>query len=163
MARVYSFWIFDRHCNAIYHQDWSHLHAVAASAAGAGGPLSPTLSQTSGFASLGASIQRATTSAPSMPASSEAPLPPQRPGEPSLPNVTRATSSTWAATQQLQQQQQSSKNASTTARSGMEQTGATTAMMDASASELLPFDQEAKLVYGVVFSLRNMVRKLGGE
>jgi len=28
---------------------------------------------------------------------------------------------------------------------------------------LLPLDEEAKLVYGVVFSLRNMVRKLGGK
>lgn len=30
-------------------------------------------------------------------------------------------------------------------------------------SRLLPLDQEAKLVYGVVYSLRNMVRKLGGQ
>ena len=28
---------------------------------------------------------------------------------------------------------------------------------------LLPFDEEAKLIYGVVYSLRNMVRKLGGS
>jgi len=27
----------------------------------------------------------------------------------------------------------------------------------------LPFDEEAKLVYGVVFSLRNMVRKMAGR
>ena len=27
----------------------------------------------------------------------------------------------------------------------------------------LPFDEEAKLVYGVVFSLRNMVKKLAGR
>jgi len=29
-------------------------------------------------------------------------------------------------------------------------------------ARLLPLDQEAKLIYGVVYSLRNMVRKLGG-
>lgn len=34
---------------------------------------------------------------------------------------------------------------------------------DAPASTLLPFDQEAKLIYGVVYSLRNLVRKLGGK
>ena len=33
----------------------------------------------------------------------------------------------------------------------------------ASSSAGLPFDEEAKLVYGVVFSLRNMVKKLSGR
>lgn len=153
MARVYSFWVFDRHCNAIYHQDWSHLHAAASTAPN--GPLSPTLSQTSGFASLGASIQRATTSAPSI-SSNEPPLPPQRPGEPSLPNVTRAAPSPGT-------QQTLPKNAAPPARSVPDSRNATTDVIDASTSELLPFDEEAKLVYGVVFSLRNMVRKFGGE
>ncbi|TKY86424.1 hypothetical protein EX895_004573 [Sporisorium graminicola] len=151
MARVYSFWVFDRHCNAIYYQDWSHLHAAASSASG--GPLSPTPSQTSGFASLGASIQRATTSAPSIP-SNEAPLAPQRPGEPSLPNVMRVTPSA---------SNQPASSQASAVRPALEQRSATTAMIDNSASDLLPFDEEAKLVYGVVFSLRNMVRKLGGE
>jgi hypothetical protein len=27
----------------------------------------------------------------------------------------------------------------------------------------LPFDEEAKLVYGIIFSLRNMVKKLAGQ
>jgi hypothetical protein len=27
----------------------------------------------------------------------------------------------------------------------------------------LPFDEEAKLVYGVILSLRNMVKKLSGK
>lgn len=30
----------------------------------------------------------------------------------------------------------------------------------ARASDELPFDEEAKLVYGVIFSLRNMAKKL---
>lgn len=33
----------------------------------------------------------------------------------------------------------------------------------ASAGQGLPFDEEAKLVYGVVLSLRNMVKKLSGR
>lgn len=151
LMQVYSFWVFDRHCNAIYHQDWSHLHA--ASSSGPSGPLSPTLSQTSGFASLGASIQRATTSAQSIP-SNETPLPPQRPGEPSLPNVTRAS-----PLQPTQAPLARNANVKTT----LEPRSATSVLVDTSVSELLPFDEEAKLVYGVVFSLRNMVRKLGGE
>lgn len=155
-TQVYSFWVFDRHCNAIYHQDWSHLHA--ASSSGPNGPLSPTLSQTSGFASLGASIQRATASAQSIPPN-ETPLPQQRPGEPSLPNVTRASSShppTQASLAKI-------ASAATNGRPTAEPKSATSALADTAASDLLPFDEEAKLVYGVVFSLRNMVRKLGGE
>jgi len=31
------------------------------------------------------------------------------------------------------------------------------------ATSVLPFDEEAKLVYGVVLSLRNMIRKLSGR
>lgn len=145
--QVYSFWVFDRHCNAIYHQDWSHVHA--ASSIGSGGLTSPTVSQTSGFASLGASIQRATTSSTSVP-TPEVPAPLSRPGEPSLPNVTRAGPS--SASQQT-----------ASARSLAGQKSAPPAAIDTSAPDLLPFDEEAKLVYGVVFSLRNMVRKLGGE
>ncbi|SAM81734.1 related to BET5-component of the TRAPP complex [Ustilago bromivora] len=150
MTRVYSFWVFDRHCNAIYYQDWSHLHSAAAT--GPSGPTSPTLSQTSGFASLGASIQRATTSTQNAP-SSEASLPPQRPGEPSLANVTRGGPSSSV-------QQTLSKCPASGARPTSEQRAGA---VENPASELLPFDEEAKLVYGVVFSLRNMVRKLGGE
>jgi len=154
MMQVYSFWVFDRHCNAIYHQDWSHMHAAASS--GSGGSMSPTVTQISGFASLGASIQRATTSAPSI-AASEAPLAPRRPGEPLLPNVTRTVASTSSQVREISGQPSA-------ARPAVQQRSATTgAVIDAPASDLLPFDEEAKLVYGVVFSLRNMVRKIGGE
>ncbi|EST08483.1 Sybindin-like protein [Kalmanozyma brasiliensis GHG001] len=142
MAKAYSFWVFDRHCNAIYHQDWSHIHAAAYTSAN--GPLSPSATSTSGFASIGASIQRATSGAANGPAN-ETPLAPQRPGQPSLPNVTRLSSSSAAA-----------QNGASTRPAGQ-------ATIDTTPSDLLPFDEEAKLVYGVVFSLRNMVRKLGGE
>nr|CDI52961.1 conserved hypothetical protein [Melanopsichium pennsylvanicum 4] len=153
MARVYSFWIFDRYCNAIYHQDWSHLHASSSSSAPKG-PLSPTIAQTSSFASLGASIQRATTGTPNL-ASSSAPLPARRPGEPSLPGVTRISPVT-----------QREMSNSLSARLPADPSSAsvpTKSVVNASSNGLLPFDEEAKLVYGVVFSLRNMVRKLGGE
>ncbi|WFD36472.1 Trafficking protein particle complex subunit BET5 [Malassezia cuniculi] len=106
---VYSLWIFDRHCQAIYHQDWSHLHAA------------PAQSFTS---SIGATLQRAAGGA-AAPAAQEL----RAPGD-SLPNVSRSVHAKDAPNE--------------------------------ASSALLPFDEEAKLIYGVVFSLRNMVRKLGG-
>lgn len=33
----------------------------------------------------------------------------------------------------------------------------------AATSSALPFDEEAKLVFGVIFSLRNMIKKLSGR
>lgn len=145
-TQVYSLWIFDRHCNPIYHQDWAHLH-TASSSLGGGGPSSPgASSQTSGFASIGATLQRATSGA-QVPTVEERPQPAQRPGQPSLGNVTRLGAP--AATPDAGP------------RGSVGSTvGAPTAKP---VSDLLPFDEEAKLVYGVVFSLRNMVRKLGGE
>ncbi|KAH7888750.1 snare-like protein [Phlebopus sp. FC_14] len=35
--------------------------------------------------------------------------------------------------------------------------------VDGSKSNVLPFDEEAKLVYGVILSLRNMIKKLSGR
>jgi len=42
-------------------------------------------------------------------------------------------------------------------------TTTTTTNAQPGASSALPFDEEAKLVYGVVISLRNMVKKLSGR
>ncbi|EPQ29315.1 uncharacterized protein PFL1_03070 [Pseudozyma flocculosa PF-1] len=163
MARVYSFWIFDRHCNPIYHQDWSHLYAPSSSASisastSAGGPGSPTTASSSsgGLASIGATLQRAsgavtgssTAAAASASGNAAAKGAPSRSVESSLPGVTRAIVKPAPV-----QDQRSSTGS---------QIAASQAQV-ASASDALPFDEEAKLVYGVVFSLRNMVRKLGGN
>jgi len=43
------------------------------------------------------------------------------------------------------------------------QAATTTTNAQPGASSALPFDEEAKLVYGVVLSLRNMVKKLSGR
>jgi hypothetical protein len=43
------------------------------------------------------------------------------------------------------------------------QTAATMAQPASASSSALPFDEEAKLVFGVVFSLRNMIKKLSGR
>lgn len=155
---MYSLWIFDRHCNPIYHQDWSHLHA-SSSSSGRGGPSSPgATSQTSGFASIGATLQRATSGA-QVPTVEERPPPAQRPGIPSLPNVTRLGTPVSSSSAMPETNQSVGTRASVS--STIQSPGATSHRKP--GSDLLPFDEEAKLVYGVVFSLRNMVRKLGGE
>jgi hypothetical protein len=41
--------------------------------------------------------------------------------------------------------------------------GVTNGASKAAGARGLPFDEEAKLVYGVVLSLRNMVKKLSGK
>ncbi|KAN0064643.1 Trafficking protein particle complex subunit BET5 [Thecaphora frezii] len=162
MAKVYSFWIFDRHCNPIYHQDWSHIHAPSAplpsssaAAGAAAGPVSPS-SSSSGLASIGATLQRAsgavTGSTPSTSAAAAAP--PARLVDSSLPNVTRAPLPSRAPAASTAVHDHRSSSGSQFASHAGAPTG---------SSDALPFDEEAKLVYGVVFSLRNMVRKLGGS
>ncbi|WFD18583.1 Trafficking protein particle complex subunit BET5 [Malassezia caprae] len=112
--RAYSFWIFDRHCEAIYYQDWSHLHQQ--------GPASTASSFTS---SISSTLQRVGGAQVDADKPAEAPV---RARGDALDGVSRSVQ-------------------------------ADAGQADA---RLLPLDQEAKLIYGVVYSLRNMVRKLGG-
>jgi len=127
---IYSLYIYDRHCNCVYYQDW---HRTKPPRIAVEGGMLPAVSaavyprqeevpveNTPGF-----SNPRNTLSSASgvliavneeMP---RTPLPPARPQSPT-------------AHQQ-------------------------------SASAALTFDEEAKLVYGVVLSLRNMVKKLSGR
>ncbi|WFD04611.1 Trafficking protein particle complex subunit BET5 [Malassezia obtusa] len=108
--QVYSLWIFDRHCDAIYHQDWSHVHQQGTAS--------------SFTSSLGATFQRVGGPSDGAKPDAAAPL---RPAGDALPGVSRNVT------------------------------------QEPTDSGLLPFDQEAKLIYGLVFSLRNLVRKLGGK
>ncbi|PWN52721.1 hypothetical protein IE53DRAFT_384820 [Violaceomyces palustris] len=154
MARVFSLWIFDRHCNPIYHQDWSHLHQP-----NSGNPLSPSSpshqsSGGGGLASIGATFQRGASNFTASQQQQQqgggsnvvdarrslVAQPVSRPGRPSIPGVTRSSQPSQAATDQ-----KPSIGGGSSRNVG------------------LPFDEEAKLVYGVVFSLRNMVKKLGGS
>ncbi|WFD44864.1 Trafficking protein particle complex subunit BET5 [Malassezia psittaci] len=123
--RIYSFWIFDRHCDAIYHQDWSHDDHSGPSASFA--------------SSLGATFQRVGSQTESSKSEINAGLP-LRPAGDTLPNVSRHV------THNVRESNTSKTSADSSER-----------------SSLLPFDEEAKLVYGLVFSLRNLVRKIGGK
>ncbi|TBU33922.1 snare-like protein [Dichomitus squalens] len=121
---IYSLYIFDRHCNCVYYQDWHRtvrpktaveggmLPAVYAPVYPAANPDSlygnrNTLSSSSGVV-VAVNDEQPHTPLPTQTHSPIAPLP------------TPPTSS-------------------------------------------LPFDEEAKLVYGVVLSLRNMIKKLSGK
>ena len=117
LTQIYSLRIFDRHCDAIYHQDWSHIRTTV--------PASGTPSFTS---SIGATLQRVGGGAAAE-ADRHTDTPPLRTRGDALDGVSRSV---------------------------------TTNSADAD-TRLLPFDQEAKLIYGVVYSLRNMVHKLGGS
>lgn len=113
--RAYSFWVFDRHCNVIYHQDWSQLHQKhAASAPSFTSSLSSTLQRVGG-------------------------------------GSTDADKGAHAVTKRARGEAMHGVSRSVSANKD-----------DAIDASLLPFDEEAKLIYGVVYSLRNMVRKLGG-
>lgn len=117
LTQAYSLWIFDRHCEAIFHQDWSHLHTESAAPSGG----------TSFTSSISSTLQRVGAS----------------------------------STEPRRDAAAVAKRARGDALEGV--SGSVAAPDDADVdARLLPFDQEAKLIYGVVYSLRNMVRKLGG-
>lgn len=172
-SQVYSFWIFDRHCNPIYHQDWSHLHPSLFSTSGTSNVASPTTAQlpSSGLASIGATLQRAGGAVTGTSSSAPASQPAQRPGQPSLPGVTRI-SAIPPRTNSADQRSSSGSQLSASVQSPpplLPPTSPATAATGigtgtgTGTGDVLPFDEEAKLVYGLVFSLRNMVRKLGGS
>ncbi|KIJ49367.1 hypothetical protein M422DRAFT_225009 [Sphaerobolus stellatus SS14] len=137
---IFSLYIYDRHCNCVYYQDWHRTkrpkpavegnllpgvsYAVSPSASTDpnviqghlyGSPRN-TLSSSSGVVvALGDTNEQA-------------------------PSPILSGTSLVSAQQQQQAQPQPTQNQSA-----------------------LPFDEEAKLVYGVILSLRNMVKKLSGR
>ncbi|EPT05044.1 hypothetical protein FOMPIDRAFT_1156590 [Fomitopsis schrenkii] len=141
---IYSLYIYDRHCNCVYYQDWHRakkprtavegglLPAVsaavfpqpdepAAAAAADANAAAPWANPRNTLNSATGVVVAVNEDAP------RTPLPPPRANSP--PPQAQAQS-------QVQQSQQSA---------------------------MLTFDEEAKLVYGVVLSLRNLVRKLSGK
>ncbi|ORX44756.1 snare-like protein [Hesseltinella vesiculosa] len=106
---IYNLYIFDRHCQCIYFQKWTHAPKGSASA---------NTSQTG--SRLGSRLSHSTTS-------SSEPM-----------NTTQLSS----------HNQSIPEGALLTQQSGM------------AAGSMISMEEEAKLVYGVILSLRNFVRKL---
>ncbi|EGG07462.1 uncharacterized protein MELLADRAFT_62639 [Melampsora larici-populina 98AG31] len=143
---IYSLYIFDRHCTIVYYQDWHRSPLKPARPSPNVLPcVSPSLSP--GYQSINPHSDQ------SRQASSQGILPFHSNtgtlvgGEevPNLLNTTRLNDGNGIRSDLLHSQNQ---------------------LQNGSSSNLLPgllFDEEAKLVYGLVFSLRNLVRKLAGR
>ncbi|OBZ82467.1 Transport protein particle subunit bet5 [Choanephora cucurbitarum] len=130
---IYNLYIFDRHCQCIYYQKWSHNNKpnttnLASSTTNATSNSNSQLGNTnnntsnSRLGSLANSSSRFSTSSATSNHSS--------------PMMRSATEDTHNQTMQ---------------QSGM------------AAGSVISIEEEAKLVYGVVLSLRNFVRKLSGN
>jgi len=120
---IFSLYIFDRHCNCVYYQDW---HRSLRPKPAAEGNLPPT-------------VARAVTFQAAKPADVASNSPVQK-------TMLKSSSGVVVAVNE----QHSS--------SGLRTTPITTEPMSA-----LSFDEEVKLVYGVVLSLKNMVKKISGR
>lgn len=129
---IFSLYIYDRHCNCVYYQDW---HRTKRPRIAVEGGLLPAVSaavyprpeEDTTDSTLSISTPRNTLSSASGVLIAVNDDPPRTPLPPA-----RSQSPTPQHPQQL-------------------------------ASAALTFDEEAKLVYGVVLSLRNLVKKLSGR
>ncbi|KAI8073457.1 Sybindin-like family-domain-containing protein [Gilbertella persicaria] len=124
---IYNLYIFDRHCQCIYYQKWSHSNkpvnvSTTNTTSNSNSQLNNSSSRLGGLAT--SSSRFSTSSATSNHSS------------PMMRSGTNEDSNTHNQTMQ---------------QSGM------------AAGSVISIEEEAKLVYGVVLSLRNFVRKLNGN
>ncbi|KAH9961600.1 Sybindin-like protein [Russula dissimulans] len=140
---IYCLYVFDRHCNCIYYHDWHRTKR--AKRANQGGALLPAVSH------------------------AVSPLPPpasSRPG--SAPGSTTGTPfssprNTLSSTSGVLVAFGDANNQALPGSTPPPPAAATPTTGAATSVAGLPFDEEAKLVYGVVLSLRNMVKRLSGR
>ncbi|WVR03920.1 hypothetical protein IAU60_000919 [Kwoniella sp. DSM 27419] len=121
---IFSLYIFDRHCDCVYYQDWHRTRPA----------------RTPGATSFKPGVHR---------------LP-----RPSQPNDT-ATESIFANGDNHANGGDPALNRNSLVSTAG--SGPTRESNPRVALKGLPFDEEAKLVYGVILSLRNMVKKLSGR
>jgi hypothetical protein len=132
---IHNLYIFDRHCQCIYFQKWTHSKTNAAT-------TTSSTSNTNNNSQLGNSSSRLGGLATSS---------------------SRFSTSSSAASSVADQ---NSPNANSLTRSEDNhhlQTGGITQQSGLAAGSVISIEEEAKLVYGVVLSLRNFVRKLSGK
>ncbi|KAH9816494.1 Sybindin-like protein [Melampsora americana] len=137
---IYSLYIFDRHCTIIYYQDWHRS------------PLKPAKPSSNVLPNVSPTL-----SLPHLSSHSKSDQVRQSSSKGILPFD--SNTGTWVAGEDV-------PNVLSTGR-GVEERGTEIeSQTEPSSSHPLPglfFDEEAKLVYGLVFSLRNLVRKLTGR
>ncbi|KAI8991288.1 Longin-like domain-containing protein [Mycotypha africana] len=117
---IYSLYIFDRHCQCIYFQNWTH----------------PTTTFTT------ASSRFSTSSATSNPLTTNTTA--------SMTHTTNTITKSLNADANTLHSHQGTTTNYMTQQSGV------------AAGSVISLEEEAKLVYGVILSLRNFVRKLSG-
>ena len=127
---IYNLYIFDRHCQCIYFQKWSHKSATPKTKVTG----TSTTSQINNSSRLGPLTATTTNSSSRFSASS---------ANSSSHNATNTTTTGDNNSSSLVQSQ--------TVQSGL------------AAGSVISIEEEAKLVYGVILSLRNFVRKLSGR
>lgn len=135
---IYNLYIFDRHCQCIYFQKWAHKNS-ASSGSGSSNSISQTGSMIPGAMSssssrLGGLTTSSTRFSTSSPASS------------SINRSSTAAGSRGGGggDERLSQTQPN-------------------IMSGLAAGSVISIEEEAKLVYGVIYSLRNFVRKLSSR
>ncbi|KAK9899015.1 snare-like protein [Cystobasidium minutum MCA 4210] len=150
---IYSLYIFDRHCECIYYQGWHRTTPTRP-----GKDVLPNVAPDTRIPSK-AEQEAAEAAATSQAAASPKPnnaldyaSVPRAPGSAVLP-------STRSQSQAQQQQQQLGLRGVPVLVSAEQQQQAATQPQKRG----LPFDEECKLVYGVIFSLRSMMKKLSSK
>lgn len=143
---IYSLYIFDRHCTIVYYQDWHRSPLKPARPSPNVLPcVSPSLSPGHHLIDPHSDQARQASSQGTLPFHSNSGT---IVGGEEAPNVLAAG------------------RLGDGIRPDLSHTHAQAQLQNGSSSNLLPgllFDEEAKLVYGLVFSLRNLVRKLAGR
>ncbi|KAH9948545.1 snare-like protein [Amylocystis lapponica] len=126
---IYSLYIYDRHCNCVYYQDWHRTKRPRPALEGGG--ILPAVS-------------------PAVSPRQEEPISDNSSTFSSPRNTLSSASGVVVAV---------NDDAPRTPLP----TATATHPQPSPASDVLTFDEEAKLVYGVVLSLRNMIKKLSGS
>ncbi|KAF8482805.1 TRAPP complex subunit bet5 [Russula ochroleuca] len=138
---IYCLYVFDRHCNCVYYHDWHRTKRPKR--ANDGGGLLP-------------GVSHALSPLPSSSAAGSAP------GTPfSSPRNTLASNSGVLVA--FNDGSQSPSGVPTSSATPPPPVQAQGGAGGAASGAGLPFDEEAKLVYGVILSLRNMVKRLSGR
>jgi hypothetical protein len=127
---IHNLYIFDRHCQCIYFQKWTHN-------------TSTSKTNSSQSTSVNSSSQLATSNSNS--------------------RLGLNSSSRFSTSSATSSNAESSPNSNSLVRSEDHLQTGVTQQSGLAAGSVISIEEEAKLVYGVILSLRNFVRKLSGK
>ncbi|KAI0275551.1 Sybindin-like protein [Russula aff. rugulosa BPL654] len=154
---IYCLYIFDRHCNCVYYHDWHRTKRPKR--ANEGGDLLPAVSHAlsplpSTINTAGVAAGTGSGSAPS--STSGTPFSSPR-------NTLASNSGVLVAFSDGRQSPGLPRSTTATPPPPPPPPPPSVQSQGGAGGPGLPFDEESKLVYGVVLSLRNMVKRLSGR